>query len=554
MRTDELPIYRNPFHVLGVFTRDSRQRIVEAAEQRSLTHDAEVCAKARGDLTNPRSRLAAELAWLPGLSPRRSQQLVEGLGRDPASVFKTDNLPALARANLMASAFMTLDPKLGEAEWVACIIALSRAIEDVSAASVLADINEDRLVAGFTEVKSVEAVEEGLRERRREIGACVRGAFDLLPQQKLARIAAAAAETATRGGTTHPPAFIDDMIEAYAVGVHAFLTKEADEIRQLIDKARDAAPSGAAAVEPYLERIESHVGGWYAAAKPIQLLAGAKGTSHDLSQDIAGAVRGLGVFLYNNHSMLELSQRIVRLMKESFGNLPEIAERVDEDARTLDGIARSKANEARVKPVHELCAKAFEDIGRNPAGAADAGEKVLAAARPMINRLAAEGLDIASVHELEDSVAATVMQCAIAHANARNKWTPAISLLEKARGLAHGAELIQRIDENLATARRNHQFYSDLDPVTSAPSLWTVNGFGFTVYGNSDTDPATGSYMTTYYFVALFIPVFPIRRYRVISSGSSYRFLGRAPLRTFDKWHLAASIGLLLFWLFSLRH
>lgn len=49
--------------------------------------------------------------------------------------------------------------------------------------------------------------------------------------------------------------------------------------------------------------------------------------------------------------------------------------------------------------------------------------------------------------------------------------------------------------------------------------------------------------MVTYYFVVLFIPVFPICRYRVQSApGGGYRFLGKAPLRTFDKWHLAVVI------------
>jgi hypothetical protein len=64
---DSLPILRNPFHVVGVCPRDNRQRIVEAAEERSLTLDADVCARARADLTNPRNRLSAELAWLPGM-------------------------------------------------------------------------------------------------------------------------------------------------------------------------------------------------------------------------------------------------------------------------------------------------------------------------------------------------------------------------------------------------------------------------------------------------------------------------------------------------------
>jgi hypothetical protein len=54
------------------------------------------------------------------------------------------------------------------------------------------------------------------------------------------------------------------------------------------------------------------------------------------------------------------------------------------------------------------------------------------------------------------------------------------------------------------------------------------------------------SHIATYYFTALAIPVFPIARYRVIQNGNSYRFLGEAPLRVFDKIHLVISIGLII--------
>jgi septal ring factor EnvC (AmiA/AmiB activator) len=72
--------------------------------------------------------------------------------------------------------------------------------------------------------------------------------------------------------------------------------------------------------------------------------------------------------------------------------------------------------------------------------------------------------------------------------------------------------------------------------------MWTLNGFGFRVYGKSDADPETNSYVTTYYFVALFIPVFPIARYRIINvGGNKYSFLGKLPLRKMDRWHLAVA-------------
>jgi len=93
-----------------------------------------------------------------------------------------------------------------------------------------------------------------------------------------------------------------------------------------------------------------------------------------------------------------------------------------------------------------------------------------------------------------------------------------------------------------------------LEPIKAAPTLQTINGVGFTMYGQTDPepiDPQTGyvgnSYLMTYYFVFLAIPVFPICRYRVIYTGEKrYLFLFKAPLRTFDKVHLGISIALCL--------
>lgn len=90
--------------------------------------------------------------------------------------------------------------------------------------------------------------------------------------------------------------------------------------------------------------------------------------------------------------------------------------------------------------------------------------------------------------------------------------------------------------------------YGDLTPVHTPPSLTTINGIGFKLYGKSEIDPRTNSFMTTQYFVAIFVPLFPVARYRVVSKdGYSYEFLGKGKLRVIDKVHLAAFIAVVLY-------
>lgn len=96
--------------------------------------------------------------------------------------------------------------------------------------------------------------------------------------------------------------------------------------------------------------------------------------------------------------------------------------------------------------------------------------------------------------------------------------------------------------------------FDDLEPVTKTPSLFTINGIGFRFMGHSDYDPGTDSYMTTHYLTFLYIPLLPLRRYRVMSDGNLYRFLGQAALRTLDKVHIAAFCALMLYVVVAGRH
>src|SRR5262245_20339870 len=63
----ETSLHKSPFWILGASLRDDRQRIVERADERALELDPDVCQKARSELTNPRTRLTAEIGWLPGI-------------------------------------------------------------------------------------------------------------------------------------------------------------------------------------------------------------------------------------------------------------------------------------------------------------------------------------------------------------------------------------------------------------------------------------------------------------------------------------------------------
>jgi hypothetical protein len=114
-----------------------------------------------------------------------------------------------------------------------------------------------------------------------------------------------------------------------------------------------------------------------------------------------------------------------------------------------------------------------------------------------------------------------------------------------------GRSPLKQSDDVPSTARArlvSNTPFPELSPIDEVPLLITINTWGFKLYGKSDYDAETASYMTTHYFVALLIPLCPVARYRVVSEdGHSYRFLGKGKLRGIDWVHMVAFFAIVFY-------
>jgi hypothetical protein len=330
-------LHKNPFAILGVTTRDDRKKIVEQAEEKSLELDHEVCQKARTDLTNPRNRLSAEIAWLPGVSPRKASQLLEGLLRDPMAIRVESGLPTLAHCNLMAAAFEAVNANDQADDVAEFIQEMAYLVDDLDLDEVVRDINEDRAVSGFPEIKD-DQVEHEILERKRYFRTAIKDALNRLPPASLLDAMTFAVDGATCNGEDHAPELIDDLVDSYAVEVQGVLEREAENVKKLVQAARSSAESGESAIKPLVEKIEKVARNWDRFAQPIQLSAKARGIDHDHSNELAYSIRSLAIDLFNNHDMLDSSKRLTILIQELFAELPEVAERVEQDVDTLSDI------------------------------------------------------------------------------------------------------------------------------------------------------------------------------------------------------------------------
>ncbi|MBN8728166.1 MAG: hypothetical protein J0H15_10775 [Xanthomonadales bacterium] len=348
-RLTKTALHQSPFAILGVTTRDDRRRIVELAEEKSLELDHEVCQKARSDLTSPRNRLTVELAWLPGVSPRKASQLLDHLGHNPMAVREESGLPTLAHLNLLAAAFESVDGEHDPDDLAEFIAETAYLAEELSSEEVLRDINEDRAVSGFPEVRALDQIKAELAERKRYYRGTIKDALDRLPPMTLIQVMTETVDSVTSGGDDHAPGLIDDLVDSYEVETQSFLQKEAENVHKLVTVARDQAGAGEAAVKPYVDKLDAVARNWDKIAQPIQLSAKARGIDHEASRDLAYEIRSLAIELFNKHDMLVQSQRLTGLIQELFAEVPDVADRVEEDADVLADIFQQRQQAAARK-------------------------------------------------------------------------------------------------------------------------------------------------------------------------------------------------------------
>jgi hypothetical protein len=335
----------SPFLVLGATTRDSRHRIVELAEEKSLVIDEQVCTAASSALITPSRRLKAEIAWLPGVSPNEAESLVSQMRAVPMQVAANDGLPPIVRANLMACAFLLPSvsgdfdlASVRKEDAVHFLLTFSRLLENVEAARVLVDINEDRAISRFPEVTDIESVEAALGELTRSYCDAARDALNRMDSLSLIDTMTSAVREDTDDGSRYGSRFLHNLVDAYQGATMAFLDAEGARIFSLVASAKERAVMGASEVDRFIPRIKAACEVWRIVARPIQLSLKARGLDHGLSEHVAYTIRSLSLDLFNEHGLVEQAQRVTSLLQELFADVPEVAEVVERDAESITTI------------------------------------------------------------------------------------------------------------------------------------------------------------------------------------------------------------------------
>ena len=393
-----MDLLQNPFHILGATTRDNRHRIEDLAEERSLLSDADQCQKARTVLTNPRNRIDAEIAWLPGVDPDRAydmlmllessvgnrldcdkttsiasvNSLAEALARLPyakksnvadevleilklskgdftevGKFLGINTLTPIARANLLAARMLRLSDYTSDvvAEWIS---AIAEAFEAVNPTEVCAILNADRRVSGFPEITDLLVIEMEIRNRRLYYQQVIKSALEnILTAKARVRVVTtvlSTVKTATDSGENRWPILIEDTVDSYEIVAQAFLEIVEKNIELLNKKLRTAAEAETpdTTFTPIVDEFIQTVKDCGFIAYPIQLNKKRQGLRHDASHHVADRVRQLAIHLFNEYDKLDFSQKILNVVQEVFTEIPAIAERITTDLETLNKIAKRR--------------------------------------------------------------------------------------------------------------------------------------------------------------------------------------------------------------------
>ena len=332
----------NPFAILKASTRDRKAHLNELAEEAALHGDHDAAINARNVLSNPRTRLAAEVAWFPGLSPKRITLTLESIAQGGHPVL--DGFNPLSSANFVVEALEAY-AKRGAADLQEGIEELASYVEDIDVADVLQAINEDRQAAGLPSITVPSLVEVEINERVKHYERTATGLLERLPTMEMVAIYEGLISDSTNEGDDVGHRLIDSLIDSYELKASGFLNEEAGRIVGLIEKARVAADNQVSEkqVRASVNEIIGALRIWDQVAQPIQLAYKSRGLTHDESQDLAFAARGLGIDLFNKHDYLDDAKLMSEAIQELFSEVAAVSDKVGEDIEALDDIAIDRA-------------------------------------------------------------------------------------------------------------------------------------------------------------------------------------------------------------------
>lgn len=344
-----MDLLHNPFYILGVSPVDGREKLHDAAEERSLFDDPEECTAALDALINPRKRLEAEMSWFTKNDPNLILEALNALKNSSGSIKNHPDTPPLDRANVMAS-IIAATPKVSPETLARFIEKLGDYFDRIKENDLLLRINENRTQSGFPMV-SINLVQEEMQERRRWFRQVLRDALDRLLPMDLVRTIALTVESSTDNGRKHAPLLVDDLLDSYELEAQPFFDREKRNIEKILEQLKNAAREKRPeqVLLDMAEDLKRVLNNWNLLIKPIRTGMKARGLPHSASEQMCLGIRSVSVDMFNMHRLLRISIELNRVLCEVFSDAPNMLERLEKDAKDLSEQEKAKgARDAKI--------------------------------------------------------------------------------------------------------------------------------------------------------------------------------------------------------------
>ena len=234
-----------------------------------------------------------------------------------------------------------------------------------------------------------------------------------LPIEECARAVTRVVVAATNKEKITRLTLVNDLVDWYEINVQESLEREEGNINLLDERIRTStdAKSPNSTLTPMVNKFIRAVKNWDTFAQPIQINKKTQGLSHDASRRVAGRGRKLAVDLFNEYDKLDFSKQLTNMLQEVFAEVDEIAERLAQDARTLNEIADQRKKRVKIEKLIEQLQAAVE------------GKSAHSILAPMVNQIiqAINNLDAVAQSAEGHRIAISVRDLAICLFNEYDK-------------------------------------------------------------------------------------------------------------------------------------
>ena len=336
----------SPFAILGVSLR-TRQSDIAAAYEDALSdhrHSEAALAKAQQALLVPKSRLEAELAWLPATAPTTAKTVLELLG-DADGIYDAvcdllKEMTGLDHANLAADLCCRDKSGSGHA------LELIEGYRDITPKTVLAILSENRNVSGFAKIDPV-MLETGLESLRRIHAKAAMEFIKAEPHPGVAMLELVNNYLEDEDGQIELIMF--DLAREYDAWSESKLRDIRDKIHKEIEDLK-IAPD----MEPGYDLIKAYLEEWDEYSQPMQVIEQAKGHDEPRSKDLYNEIRDFCLWLANEQGDYEHALRVSKDVQQIFPELPSVSLTVQEDVETLERLAGESKQNKLIEPLIDV--------------------------------------------------------------------------------------------------------------------------------------------------------------------------------------------------------